>query len=533
MFTKFYQSRGIILRKWRGRFEGFFNMGSPLTNGATFSLADVFPPSGVMLRGLAMLALGVLAILATMLLADSLAGAGVALAFPAIATTRDLKTVLAELKAVQDAHKGKAMPESEAAKFDALAKEAKELQDSIDRDATIFGLAKSLEDQERKARQVNGQPLIPDVMVDGDEVKAEPVAGYMSLGDFVVAQKSLADFVRAGRPKTNVAIASLAGLARARAVMGKRRNVGADIMVPITVAEYKAMREGAKGTKAVPTLGADVIEPTRLADMVRVDEHEMLRLRDVLNIGRTNSSAVQYMRLTGYTRAAATVAHGSQKPEAALTMDTVTEAVRTIAAWIPVNDQQLDDMPALSGIINTELLYDLDRHVEELVTYGDGIGENFEGIIPNTDVLAMREEAGDTLIDKIRRGITDVRRDGYMPNGIVIDPLDWETILLTKGSDNHYVWVVVTDDNGSRLWSIPVIESTAATDITTEARNVIVGDWMRGATLWDRMDSTISVGWQNDQFIRNQRTILAELRAAFGVRRPRAFRKLETAAAGS
>ena len=75
-------------------------------------------------------------------------------------------------------------------------------------------------------------------------------------------------------------------------------------------------------------------------------------------------------------------------------MDTVTEVVRTIAAWIPVNDQQLDDMPALAGIINTELLYDLDKLVEELAIYGDGAGENFDGIIPDADVLAARVVAG-------------------------------------------------------------------------------------------------------------------------------------------
>jgi hypothetical protein len=61
----------------------------------------------------------------------------------------------------------------------------------------------------------------------------------------------------------------------------------------------------------------------------------------------------------------------------------------------------------------------------------------------------------------------------------------------------------------------------------------LVGDYQRGATLWDRERSSISVGFINDQFIRNQRTILAEARAAFGVRRPGAFRKHETQAASS
>lgn len=534
MFTKFYRSSAIVLRKVAGRAEAFFQGSTHAAGGANaVALNEVLPGTGF----LALAVIGLLAIVAVLAFMSGSVLEGVALATAAPAL-RDLKTVLAELKSVQDANRGKVMSESDAAKFDALAKEAKAIQDEFDREAQLTGLAKAADDMEKKRREVAGGAMIPGdgVHRDGvDEVKAEPIAGYMTLGDYVTAQKSLDEFNAMGRPEIRHVLAKLAGLARARTMFAKSSDPSRHV-VPVTVAEYKAMRQAAqsaRGTKAVPTLGDQVIEPTRLADMVRVDEHETLRIRDVLNIGRTNSNAVEYMRLTGYTRAAAATAHGAQKPEAALTMDVQTAIVRTIAAWIPVNNQQLEDMPALAGIINTELLYDLDRHVEELVTYGDGVGQNFEGIVTNASVLTGREEAGDTLIDRIRRMITDVRRDGYMPNGVLIDPLDWESIVLTKGSDNHYIWIVVTDENGSRIWGINVVESTAATDVLTGARNVIVGDWMRGATLWDRMDSTIAVGWQNDQFIRNQRTILAELRAAFAVRRPRAFRKYETAAGGS
>ena len=166
--------------------------------------------------------------------------------------------------------------------------------------------------------------------------------------------------------------------------------------------------------------------------------------------------------------------------------------------------------------------------------WGDAAGENFAGIVPNPLVRAMRTETDDTLIDIARRGITDVRRAGYEPNAIMVDPLDWEDIVLEKGSDNRYVWVVVTEGATQRLWGVPVIETVAMEDFqgnATEERAMVVGDFRRGATLWDRQDANISAGWVNDQFVRNQRTILAELRAAFGVKRPGAFRKHQTQAA--
>jgi HK97 family phage major capsid protein len=149
------------------------------------------------------------------------------------------------------------------------------------------------------------------------------------------------------------------------------------------------------------------------------------------------------------------------------------------------------------------------------------------------DIPEARVEGGDTLIDTFRRMITDVRIAGYEPNAGVVHPLDWEEIILEKGSDNRYIWVIVTDGNVQRLWGVPVIETIAVEGFegdTVEQRNMVVGDWRRGATLWDREQSSIQVGWINDQFIKNQRTILAELRAAFAVRRPKAFVKHQTQA---
>lgn len=438
----------------------------------------------------------------------------------------DLSKILGELETFEkrQAEEPDKITQTDAEAADTKVEEAKALQDEIE----SF-------DNRRKARQkvlekgrLPTESIVPDDNQPGNETKdeksmfgrrknGERVAGYMRLGDYVVASKGMQEYQRAGRPKSVFALTETGSLLQ---VKGERQP-----LVPMTKSELEAIME----SKAVPTIGTDpvVIEPTLVPEIVRVTEHDRLQLRDVLNISQTGSDAVKYTRLVSYTRAAATVANSAQKPESAMSLDAVTEAVRTIAVWMPVEEQQLADYPQLSGLINNELLYDVDKHVEELVVWGDGAGENFLGICNDPDVLACRTEGGDTLIDIARRGITDVRRAGYEPNGIVVDPLDWEDIVLEKGSDNRYVWVVVTEGATQRLWAVPVIETVAMEDFqgnATEERRLIVGDFRRGATLWDRQRSTISVGFINDQFIRNQRTILAELRAAFGVLRPGAFR---------
>jgi HK97 family phage major capsid protein len=425
-----------------------------------------------------------------------------------------LKEKLARLKQIQDEHKGKIMPEAVAKEFEDLAREA-EAEQKVELDA--------VERTRRVAALEDGAKRIPNPTMPADGAPADTkgqlpprrIVGYMRLGEYVLAQKDFRAFQERGRPKGQILLAQVKSL-----------------FEPLVGLDAAALEE----VKAVPTIGVGVIDPTLVADQVRVTEHDRLILRDVLDVQPTTKDAVKFTRITSYTRAAAAVAHSAQKPQAEFVMDAVTETVRTIAVWIPVEEQQLDDMPALAGLLNGELLYDVDKHVEELVMYGSGTGEEFEGIMINPLVQACRTVGGDTLIDIARRGITDVRVAGYEPNAIVVDPRDWETICLEKGSDSRYVWVIVTEGATQRLWGVNVVETIAMQDfqgVATEERNLVVGDFRRGATLWDRQTASISVGWINDQFIRNQRTILAELRAAFGVKRPGAFRKYVTQVASA
>lgn len=433
-----------------------------------------------------------------------------------------------ELAAFQETMKGADPPkQSEAEAMDKKADEALALQKELDE---YVGRVEKLQ------KTLNWKPadlsLPPaDQPKATDKVVHEKIEGFMKLGDYVIALGGLEKFNQMGRPNIKYELAKLTS------ILPNRRE--RETLVPLTGKQITEVMQ----TKAIPTIGAGVIEPTRVPGIVKVTEFDQLILRDILNIGQTGSNSVEWVREVSYTRAAEPTAHGAVKPEAAKVFDLVSTPVRTIAVWMPVQDQQLDDLPMLQGEINTNLLYDLDKRLEELITWGDGVGLNFLGFFNDPLIWACgqmnaagltRVVAGDTLIDIIRRGITDVRVAGYSPNGVLVHPYDWENIQLLKSTTNEYVWVVVTEGGISRLWGVPMVETVACEDFQgfeIEQRNLLVGDFTRGATLWDRMESKISVGWIDDQFVRNMRTILAEFRAAWAIRRPGAFRDIETQAA--
>ena len=219
------------------------------------------------------------------------------------------------------------------------------------------------------------------------------------------------------------------------------------------------------------------------------------------------------------------------KPESAMAMGSATAPVRTLAHWIPVTEQQLADIPQLQNTIDVEMRWGLQMVEEQQLTWGDGLGQNLLGIFNTPGVVASRTVAQDTILDMARRAITDVALASLQPNAVLMHPIDWETAQLTKATDGAYIWAVVTNDNGSRLWGTRVIETMAMQAPGGVERRMLVGDFLRGATLWDRQQASTQIGWKNDDFIRNLRTLRTEERLAFGVKRPAAFRYRVTQAA--
>ena len=144
-----------------------------------------------------------------------------------------------------------------------------------------------------------------------------------------------------------------------------------------------------------------------------------------------------------------------------------------------------------------------------------------------------RAETGDTTIDTIRKMRTDLRKRRVTPSFVAIDPVDWEEVELTKGTDTHYIWGLITDLRGPRIWSMRVVESDAMTNIETGERRILLGDGVRGATLYDRNQVQLAVGFVDDDFARNLRTLRAEERLALAVKRAFAFEYVVTAEAGS
>jgi HK97 family phage major capsid protein len=243
-------------------------------------------------------------------------------------------------------------------------------------------------------------------------------------------------------------------------------------------------------------------------------------IRDLLMPGRTGSNVVRFVRETGFQNMAAMVAEGALKPQSDMKFAQVDTSVKTLAHWLKASKQILADVPMLSSYIDTRLTYGL-KYVEETqLLSGDGTGENLLGLIPQATAFdnALRA-AGDNKIDTLRKAILQVRIAEYRASGIVLNPIDWADIELTKSTTGEYVWVNVGTGASPQLWRLPVVDTNAV-----PAGNFLVGAFNMAAQVFDREDANVQVSTEDgDNFVKNMVTIRAEERLALVVYRPESF----------
>lgn len=282
--------------------------------------------------------------------------------------------------------------------------------------------------------------------------------------------------------------------------------------------------------KAITSLGASagtLIAPDRREGIIEIPQRP-LRVRDLLAPGRTASNLIQYFRETLFTNNAAPVAETTQKPESALTFEQRDAKVIKLAHWIKASTEILDDAPALQSTIDQRLRYGLD-YVEDLqLLMGSGTGNNLSGIYTTAQAYAAPFAIdGATAIDILRLAFLQGELALLPADAAVLHPSSWARIELTKDSQARYI---IGNPQGTlqpTLWGRRIVTTLAMPD-----QQFLAGNFRQSAQIFDREDANIVVSTENqDDFIKNMVTIMAEERLALADYRPEARIKGSLAAA--
>lgn len=265
--------------------------------------------------------------------------------------------------------------------------------------------------------------------------------------------------------------------------------------------------------------GGGLIWSDRETEIVGLPKRQMT-IRSLLMPGSTQSNAVEYARQTTRTNNADVVSEGVQKPESNYVWTQETANVRTIAHWVAVSRQAMEDAGQLQTEIDGELRYGLMLAEELQLLKGDGTGQNLEGLVTAaTAYSAAFAVTGATMIDTLRLALLQATLAEYPADGIVLNPTDWARVELTKDGEFRYIFANVMQLAGPQLWGRPVVETQSM-----DEDEFLVGAFRMAATIYDRMDpEVIASSEDRDNFVKNMITVRAEERLALAIKRSAAL----------
>ena len=237
----------------------------------------------------------------------------------------------------------------------------------------------------------------------------------------------------------------------------------------------------------------------------------------------TVGNTVSYAEMKNPDGGAGMTAEGAAKTQADFDFVEAKANVRKVTSYIKTSKEALEDIDALAGEINNELLTLVKLKADSQLLSGDNTGQNLNGILTIAQAFTGGSLAATIPLannfDVLVAAITEVATAevvsgepaGFMANVIVMNPIDVAAMRLTKSTTGEYVFPI-TLPGTTQVLELPVVANARmAVD------NFLVMDASK-ANLRIREGININVGYENDDFTKNLVTILAEMRLCIYVK---------------
>jgi len=271
--------------------------------------------------------------------------------------------------------------------------------------------------------------------------------------------------------------------------------------------------------KTTMTTGSYPIVPQRLPEFALLPQVQPTIL-DLISIVQTNVGTVEYVTETTFTNAAAETAEGSAAPEGALAYSKQTVSLSWLPFLLPASRQLLSDEARMQSFINDRLILGIKQRLQSQIISGNGTSPNLRGIVNTTGVLTQAKGT-DTVMDQILKAkvaVINATNGDYVPNTLLINPADYQGLVLSKATTNEYLLGGPLAADANRFWGM-----TPVVHVAVPSGTPIVCD-ISQAELYVREGVTVSVSdSHSDFFAKGLLAFLAEGRFGFAVLQPKAF----------
>lgn len=244
-----------------------------------------------------------------------------------------------------------------------------------------------------------------------------------------------------------------------------------------------------------------------------------IQIRDLIPMGQTSQAAVVYMEETTFTNAADATDEGDSYPEATLETTEQSAPVRKIAVFLPVTDEQLEDVSQVRSYIQNRLRFMIGQAIDDQILNGDGSAPELTGILEKAGIQSVAK-GSDPVPDAIYKAMVKVMTVGFTtPNAVIINPLDWQGVRLMRTSDGVYIWGNPSESGPERIWGTQVVKAhviSQGTALTGDFANFV--EWTERRGIEVRISDS-----HDDYFVKGKQAIRADVRAAMPIYRPEAF----------
>jgi HK97 family phage major capsid protein len=292
---------------------------------------------------------------------------------------------------------------------------------------------------------------------------------------------------------------------------------------------FKAFQRGAKSSGQIaiknllPEMKATILSgswsaPPDYRPQMATPPQPALPVRSLMANLSTQSNLIEYPRETSFTNAANYQnPEGSDKPESAANYALVQLPVCTIAHWIPVSRQVIDDSEALRNYVDQRMVFMLEQKIEREILFGSG-PPHLTGI---ATVASVATSSGSlTLADAIGSAIGQLAAIGVQPDGCVVNPQDWAAARMSKASTSgNYLLGDPMAEVRPSLWGLTVVLAASMPQ-----GRFLCGAFKTSSAIYDRMQNTLELSREHSSFFtQNLVAILVESRLAVAVFSPESF----------
>jgi HK97 family phage major capsid protein len=224
---------------------------------------------------------------------------------------------------------------------------------------------------------------------------------------------------------------------------------------------------------------------------------------DGFNTVRVSTNATWWLKWPEHAPAADTTAEGEAKTEAVWQPEVAKGSLVKYAHWLQVTEEALEDVPRMRSEIDTALTEGVKRAAEAAAVTMIKAG--------SASYLDAEVASTKKLVESIRLGLALVQDNGYQPNVVYINPLDYAELdmLLLESTLNGAVAM-------TSPWGLSYIPSSGIT-----AGTCFVADSAAAFQFQDRGNLSIKMTDSHaSTFISNVYTIIGEARGLSVLRRP-------------